>query len=170
MPAPDTESYLETGPAISLGAAAISPTVQWTYNALANTAGRQSAVIDLGAEWREEYLLELNFEMTDTPTAGDLFEFYMAENSDASLLRWKIGLGVNDAAFTVGSGYQESMIPLEHMVVVAEDYQYHSCIVRPRARHIKLVMINNADIDIIDDTDENQGILTPIVRSFQDKS
>ncbi len=58
--------------------------VQIDLTSLADTAGRESAKVDLGAIRASRYSVMVAFEMAATPTVGDVIELYWAPSPDAT--------------------------------------------------------------------------------------
>lgn len=58
--------------------------VQIILAALADTAARQSAKVDLGANWAQQYHVRAAFELAATPTSGDVIELYWAPSSSGT--------------------------------------------------------------------------------------
>ena len=57
------------------GASGVTATL--SLDALANGAARQGASVDLGANFADEYIVELRVETGTAPTAGNTVELYL---------------------------------------------------------------------------------------------
>lgn len=76
-------------------------TCQLSLASVADTAARQSAKVDLGADFAEEYDVRAAFELAATPTAGEVIELYWAPSNSATAGTANPGSASgSDAAYT----------------------------------------------------------------------
>lgn len=149
-----------------------------TLASLANTNGtstgsRQSATLDLGANWARLWRLETNFEMAATPTDANVVELYASYNSTTGA--GEGNTSGSDAAYT---GYSNNInSSLRHL----EPIGWHSCTVQvtttqqralagvffPKGRYLNLVVVNRSGA-AFHSTDTNQFItLTPLEETIE---
>lgn len=97
MALPD-KILIEQGTAIVWGEAGASGvTATLSLDALANGSSRMGASVDLGSNWRREYLVILQVETGTAPTAGNTVELYLASSHDNST--WPGGVTGSDGAW-----------------------------------------------------------------------
>jgi hypothetical protein len=90
--------YNSQGTAIVWGEAGASGvTATLSFDALANGSARMGAAVDLGSNWRREYLAILQVETGTAPTAGLTAELYLASSHDNST--WPGGVTGSDGAW-----------------------------------------------------------------------
>lgn len=81
--------------------------VQLSLASVADTAGRQSAKVDLGANWAQQYHVRAAFEFAATPVAGDVVELYWAPSNSATAGTGNAGNATGaDAAY---AGYSSNL-------------------------------------------------------------
>jgi len=68
-----------------------------SLDALADTKARMGAAVDLGANWLQQYYLELRVETGTAPTAGQIVNAYLACSQDNT--NWPAGVTGSDAAY-----------------------------------------------------------------------
>jgi len=97
MALPD-KILIEQGTAIVWGeAGATGVTNTLSLNNLANGSARMGASVDLGSNWRREYLVIFQVETGTAPTAGTTAELYLASSHDNST--WPGGVTGSDGAW-----------------------------------------------------------------------
>ena len=139
-----------------------------------SAGGRQSATLDLGANWAQRWRLEADFELAATPTAGNAINLF-ASWSDAT------GAGEgntsgSDAAYTgYSNNIDASTRQLELLgafVVTAQAtstvQKAYIGVIFPKARYLNLVVDNRSGA-AFHSSDTNQVItLTPLEESIVD--
>lgn len=80
------------------GASGVTNTL--SLDALASTAARMGAAVDLGANWNRLYIVEFRVETGTAPTAGTYADLYLASSIDNS--NWPGGVTGSDAAYKAG--------------------------------------------------------------------
>lgn len=141
--------YIEVtqGTAIIWGEAGASGvTATLSFDALANSAARMGAKVDLGANYAEEYLLTLRIETGTAPTAGSGVELYMACSHDDSV--YPGGVTGSDAAYTLGtSDINLKRLGAPSTVLIASadattTLTQAPVIWRPKGRYVAPVIVN----------------------------
>ena len=169
MPLPD---YVEIaqGTAIVWGEAGASGvTATLSLDALANGAARQGASVDLGANFADEYIVELRVETGTAPTAGNTAELYLVSSTDNS--NWPAKVTGSDAAYTLGTNdanLRQAGPPVATLVATNDGntvlIQAQS-IWRPRGRYVAPIVDNNLGQAFRDETTATDNgsrvILTP---------
>jgi len=139
-----------------------------------SAGGRQSASLDMGANWAQRWRLECNFELAATPTAGNAINLFGS---------WNTATGAgdgntsgSDAAYT---GYSNNIDASTRQL---EFLGAHICtaqatstvqkslvgIIFPKGRYLNLVVDNRSGA-AFHNTDTNQVItLTPLEESIED--
>jgi hypothetical protein len=139
-----------------------------------SAGGRQSASLDLGANWAQRWRLECNFELAATPTAGNAVNLFAS---------WNTATGAgdgntsgSDAAYT---GYSNN---IDAATKQLEFLGAHICtaqatstvqkslvgVIFPKGRYLNLVVDNRSGA-AFHSTDTNQVItLTPLEESIED--
>lgn len=98
--------YQSQGTAIVWGEAGASGvTNTLSLDALANGSARMGASVDLGSNWRREYLVILQVETGTAPTAGLTVELYLASSHDNST--WPGGVTGSDGAWPADGNEDE---------------------------------------------------------------
>lgn len=139
-----------------------------------STGGRQSATLDLGANWAQRWRLETEFELAATPTAGNTINLFGS---------WYPTTGAgqgntsgSDAAYT---GYSNNIdAATKHLEFLGA----HVCtsqatttvqkslvgVIVPKGRYLNLVVDNRSGASF-HSTDTNQVIrLTPLEETIED--
>jgi hypothetical protein len=139
-----------------------------------SAGGRQSASLDMGANWAQRWRLECDFELAATPTAGNAINLFAS---------WNTATGAgdgntsgSDAAYT---GYSNN---IDAATKQLEFLGAHICtaqatstvqkslvgIIFPKGRYLNLVVDNRSGA-AFHSTDTNQVItLTPLEESIED--
>jgi hypothetical protein len=139
-----------------------------------SAGGRQSASLDMGANWAQRWRLECDFELAATPTAGNAINLFAS---------WNTATGAgdgntsgSDAAYT---GYSNN---IDASTKQLEFLGSHICtaqatstvqkslvgIIFPKGRYLNLVVDNRSGA-AFHSTDTNQVItLTPLEESIED--
>lgn len=125
-----------------------------TLASLANGSYRQSAKIDFGASWPQQWRVEVDFEMAATPTAGNFIDLWCNPSSSGTAgTDNKGGCSGSDGAYT---GYSSNAADaIQHLVPVGS----HRCsatatgtvqksVIRvswnPPARYCSFVLLNGS--------------------------
>ena len=169
MPLPD---YVEIaqGTAIVWGEAGASGvTATLSLDALANGAARQGASVDLGANFADEYIVELRAETGTAPTAGNTVELYLLSSTDNS--NWPAKATGSDAAYTLGTNdanLRQAGPPVVSLVATNDGNTVliqNQSIWRPRGRYVAPIVDNNLGVAFRDETTATDNgsrvILTP---------
>ena len=77
------------------GASGVTNTL--SFDGLANGSARMGASVDLGANWRREYLVIYQVETGTAPTAGLTSELYLASSHDNII--WPAGVTGSDGSW-----------------------------------------------------------------------
>jgi hypothetical protein len=139
-----------------------------------SAGGRQSASLDIGANWAQRWRLECDFELAATPTAGNAINLFAS---------WNTATGAgdgntsgSDAAYT---GYSNN---IDAATKQLEFLGSHICtaqatstvqkslvgVIFPKGRYLNLVVDNRSGA-AFHSTDTNQVItLTPLEESIED--
>ena len=169
MPLPD---YVEItqGTAIVWGEAGASGvTATLSLDALANGAARQGASVDLGANFADEYIVELRVETGTAPTAGNTVELYLLSSTDNT--NWPAKVTGSDAAYTLGTtdaNLRQAGPPVATLVATNDGNTVliqSQSIWRPRGRYVVPIVDNNLGQAFRDETTATDNgsrvILTP---------
>jgi hypothetical protein len=138
-----------------------------------STGGRQSATLDLGANWARQWRLETNFELASTPTAGNAINLFASWNSSTGA--GEGNTSGSDAAYT---GYSNN---IDAATKQLEFLGAHICTsqvtstqqrslvgtITPKGRYLNLVVDNRSGA-AFHSTDTNQFItLTPLEETIE---
>jgi hypothetical protein len=138
-----------------------------------STGGRQSATLDLGANWARQWRLETNFELASTPTAGNAINLFASWNSSTGA--GEGNTSGSDAAYT---GYSNN---IDAATKQLEFLGAHVCTsqvtstqqrslvgtITPKGRYLNLVVDNRSGA-AFHSTDTNQFItLTPLEETIE---
>jgi hypothetical protein len=139
-----------------------------------SAGGRQSASLDLGANWAQRWRLETNFELAATPTAGNAINLFGSWNTSTGA--GDGNTSGSDAAYT---GYSNN---IDASTKQLEFLGAHICtsqatatvqkslvgVIFPKGRYLNLVVDNRSGA-AFHSTDTNQVItLTPLQDSIED--
>jgi hypothetical protein len=149
------------------GASGVTATL--SLDGLANGAARQGASVDLGANFADEYIVELRVETGTAPTAGNTTELYLLSSTDNS--NWPAKVTGSDAAYTLGTNdanLRQAGPPVVTLVATNDGntvLTQNQSIWRPRGRYVSPIVDNNlgqAFRDEMTATDNgSRVILTP---------
>jgi hypothetical protein len=125
------------------GASGVTKTL--TLDALASGAARMGASADLGSAWDQDYLVLIAVESGTAPTAGLLFDLYMACSHDNST--WPGGVTGSDGSYKSGEESEwVKQLEYVHSLVATNDsnvVQVQSPrLWRPSARYVAPVVHN----------------------------
>ncbi|MFO0201773.1 MAG: hypothetical protein ACK528_01445 [Alphaproteobacteria bacterium] len=149
------------------GASGVTATL--SLDGLANGAARQGASVDLGANFADEYIVELRVETGTAPTAGNTVELYLLSSTDNS--NWPAKVTGSDGAYTLGTSdanLRQAGPPVATLVATNDGntvlIQTQS-IWRPRGRYVVPIVDNNLGQAFRDETTATDNgsrvILTP---------
>lgn len=143
-----------------------------TLDALAAGSARMGVYADLGSQWDDEYILEARFESGTAPTASTgSVDVYLAWSTDGT--NFPGGVDGTDAAWPADGNEDEWALqlgPPAVSVVATNDgntlQKQQPVIVRARARYVAVVVDNNWDQAIRNETtdtdNDSRVILTPL--------
>jgi len=136
------------------GASGVTATL--SLDGLANGAARQGASVDLGANFADEYIVELRVETGTAPTAGNTVELYLLSSTDNS--NWPAKVTGSDGAYTLGTSdanLRQAGPPVATLVATNDGntvlIQTQS-IWRPRGRYVVPIVDNNLGQAFRDET------------------
>ena len=139
-----------------------------------SAGGRQSATLDMGANWAQRWRLECNFELAATPTTGNAVNLFGSWNSATGA--GDGNTSGSDAAYT---GYSNNIDAATRQL---EFLGAHICtaqatatvqkslvgVIFPKGRYLNLVVDNRSGA-AFHSTDTNQVItFTPLEESIED--
>lgn len=139
-----------------------------------SAGGRQSASLDLGANWAQRWRMECSFELAATPTAGNAVNLFASWNSATGA--GDGNTSGSDAAYTgYSNNIDASTRQLEFLGAHICTAQATSTVQRslvgvifPKGRYLNLV-IDNRSGAAFHSTDTNQVItFTPLEESIED--
>ncbi|MFN9294031.1 MAG: hypothetical protein ACK6EB_38610 [Planctomyces sp.] len=149
------------------GASGVTATL--SLDALASGAARQGASVDLGANFADEYIVELRVETGTAPTAGNTVELYLLSSTDNS--NWPAKVTGSDAAYTLGTSdanLRQAGPPVATLVATNDGNTVliqNQSIWRPRGRYVVPIVDNNLGQAFRDETTATDNgsrvILTP---------
>jgi hypothetical protein len=149
------------------GASGVTATL--SLDALANGAARQGASVDLGANFADEYIVELRVETGTAPTAGNTVELYLLSSTDNT--NWPAKVTGSDGAYTLGTNdanLRQAGPPVVSLVATNDGNTVliqNQSIWRPRGRYVAPIVDNNLGLAFRDEataTDNgSRVILTP---------
>lgn len=164
--------YIEVtqGTAVVWGEAGASGvTATLSLDALANGAARMGAAVDLGANFADEYIVELRVETGTAPTAGNTAELYLLSSTDNS--NWPAKVTGSDGAYTLGTSdanLRQAGSPVVTLVATNDGNTtliQSQSIWRPRGRYVVPIVDNNLGQAFRDETTATDNgsrvILTP---------
>jgi len=159
------------------GAAGVTHTL--SFNALASESARMGAVVDLGAQFEDEYLVILIIESGTAPTAGGTVDLYLV--STDSQTRYPGGVSGSDGAWP-SDGDEDQWakqlgMPVMQLIATndANAIQIQNAVIwRPAGRYVVPVVDNNMDQAVRDETtatdNDSRIILIPRRLVVQDSS
>jgi hypothetical protein len=141
-----------------------------TLDALAAGSARMGVYADLGSQWDDEYILEARIESGTAPTAGGSIDVYLAWSTDGS--NFPGGVDGTDAAWPSDGNEDEwakQLGPPAIRVIATNDgnaiQRQQPVVVRAKSRYVAVVVDNNWDQSIRDETtatdNDSRIILTP---------
>ena len=149
------------------GASGVTATL--SLDALANGAARQGASVDLGANFADEYIVELRVETGTAPTAGNTVELYLLSSTDNT--NWPAKVTGSDGAYTLGTSdanLRQAGAPVATLVATNDGNTVliqSQSIWRPRGRYVVPIVDNNLGQAFRDETTATDNgsrvILTP---------
>ena len=149
------------------GASGVTATL--SLDALANGAARQGASVDLGANFADEYMVELRVETGTAPTAGNTVELYLLSSTDNT--NWPAKVTGSDGAYTLGTSdanLRQAGPPVATLVATNDGNTVliqNQSIWRPRGRYVVPIVDNNLGQAFRDETTATDNgsrvILTP---------
>jgi hypothetical protein len=149
------------------GASGVTATL--SLDALANGAARQGASVDLGANFADEYIVELRVETGTAPTAGNTVELYLISSTDNT--NWPAKATGSDGAYTLGTSdanLRQAGPPVATLVATNDGNTVliqNQSIWRPRGRYVSPIVDNNLGQAFRDETTATDNgsrvILTP---------
>ena len=149
------------------GASGVTATL--SLDALANGAARQGASVDLGANFADEYIVELRVETGTAPTAGNTVELYLLSSTDNS--NWPAKVTGSDGAYTLGTSdanLRQAGPPVATLIATNDGNTVliqNQSIWRPRGRYVVPIVDNNLGQAFRDETTATDNgsrvILTP---------
>jgi len=149
------------------GASGVTATL--SLDALANGAARQGASVDLGANFADEYIVELRVETGTAPTAGNTVELYLLSSTDNT--NWPAKVTGSDAAYTLGTSdanLRQAGPPVATLIATNDGNTVliqNQSIWRPRGRYVVPIVDNNLGQAFRDETTATDNgsrvILTP---------
>lgn len=164
--------YIETtqGTAVVWGEAGASGvTATLSLDALANGAARMGAAVDLGANFTDEYIVELRVETGTAPTAGNTVELYLLSSTDNT--NWPAKVTGSDGAYTLGTSdanLRQAGGPVVTLIATNDGNTaliQNQSIWRPRGRYVVPIVDNNLGQAFRDETTATDNgsrvILTP---------
>jgi hypothetical protein len=163
--------YIDPETAFTFGSEG-GDTVDWTTESVANGAGRQSAIRDLGAGPRSDrYLFEFWTQLQATPTVGSLVRLYIKEYGSESGTEDHPTNddGTGDAAVSA----EDKLRNLRYVGAVTVDEAAANVemgfktVVEIAVREFQLVLWNASGAAITADAAETKARLTPIPYEIQ---
>lgn len=164
--------YIEAtqGTAVVWGEAGASGvTATLSLDALASGAARMGAAVDLGANFADEYIVELRVETGTAPTAGNTVELYLLSSTDNS--NWPAKVTGSDGAYTLGTSdanLRQAGSPVVTLIATNDGNTVliqNQSIWRPRGRYVVPIVDNNLGQAFRDETTATDNgsrvILTP---------
>jgi len=149
------------------GASGVTATL--SLDGLANGAARQGASVDLGANFADEYIVELRVETGTAPTGGNTVELYLLSSTDNS--NWPAKVTGSDGAYTLGTSdanLRQAGPPVATLVATNDGNTVlvqNQSIWRPRGRYVSPIVDNNLGQAFRDETTATDNgsrvILTP---------
>jgi len=136
------------------GASGVTATL--SLDALANGAARQGASVDLGANFADEYIVELRVETGTAPTAGNTVELYLLSSTDNT--NWPAKVTGSDGAYTLGTSdanLRQAGPPVATLIATNDGNTVliqNQSIWRPRGRYVVPIVDNNLGQAFRDET------------------
>lgn len=150
--------------------------VQFDTTDVADTAGRQSAQVDLGATRSRLFVLSAALEMAATPTTGERVDFYWVASNQSTAGDGNPGYATGvDAAYaggvaTLAEGLRQLMY-IGPMIMSADATTTVQvaviAIFSPPTRFGSLVVVNESGAAFHSDAVETHVVMDPIVDEIQ---
>jgi hypothetical protein len=139
-----------------------------------SAGGRQSATLDLGANWAQRWRIDIDIEMAATPTAGNAINLFASYSATTGA--GKGNTSGSDAAYTgYSSNIDQSTKQLEflgsHIVTgqaTTTVQKSNVGICFPKGRYLNLVVDNRAGSAVHSDDSNCVITLTPLEESIED--
>lgn len=131
-------------------------TAAMSLDALANGAARMGASVDLGANYADEYIVQLRVESGTAATAGSTVDLYLLSSYDNS--NWPAKVTGSDGAYTLGTSdanLKQAGPPVMSLVATADAntvLEQAGVIWRPRGRYVVPIVDNNLGQAFRDET------------------
>lgn len=133
-----------------------------SIDALAAGSAYMGVYADLGALWDEDHILITAIETGTAPTAGGMVDVYLAYSTDGS--KWPGGVTGADGAWPADGNEDEwaKQLGLPYSLVATNDGNVlqisNAFIVRPKARYVTVVVDNNMDQAIRNQTTNSDNL------------
>lgn len=155
---------------------ATATNVQIDTTGVADTAGRQSVQVDLGATRARQYVMSAALEMAATPTTGETVDFYWVASNQSTAGDGNPGYATGtDAAYaggvaTLAEGLKQ-LIYVGSMIMSADATTTVQVAVigvfSPPQRFGSLVIVNESGAAFHSDAVETHVVMDPIVDEIQ---
>lgn len=135
------------------GASGVTATMSFD-NHLDNTA-IQSASVDLGANYADEYLVYAIIETGTAPTAGNTYDFYLVSSYDNST--WPAKVTGSAGSYTLGTSdanLKQAGPPVVSLIATNDGttvLRQAPVIWRPRGRYVVAIGDNNLGVGVRDE-------------------
>lgn len=159
-------------------AGASGVTATCSLDALGSTNARMGAAVDLGANWRQMYFVDLIVESGTAPTAGTTVDLYLACSHDNS--NWPGGVTGSDAAYKNGeeSEWVKQLGGIAAQLIATNDsntvQRQQPVIWVPKGRYVVPVVHNLLGQAFRDEAtatnNDSRVILTPVNVKVQDSA
>lgn len=150
--------------------------VQLDMTSVADTAARQSAQVDLGANRYQRYALTAALEMAATPTTGEVVDFYWNASNQSTAADGNAGYATgSDAAYaggvaTLAEGLDQ-LIYIGSMILSADataTVQVGSPVVfTPPHRFGSLIVVNESGAAFHSDAVETHIVMDPLIDEIE---
>jgi len=150
--------------------------VQITLAALADTAARQSAKVDLGTERAQVYKVRAAFEFAATPDDRDMVELYWAPSSSSTAANGNAGniIGADAAYAGYSANLESSLLQLDMIGVFMTTVQATGTVqvaevgfFSPSERYGSLVVNNESGANFHSNDIESHVVFDPVVPEVQ---
>jgi hypothetical protein len=158
------------------GASGVTATL--SLDALASAAARMGASVDLGANWRQLYFVDLIVESGTAPTAGTTVDLYLACSHDNT--NWPGGVTGSDAAYKAGeeAEWAKQLGGIAAQLIATNDsntvQRQQPVIWIPKGRYVTPVVHNQLGQAFRDEAtatnNDSRVILTPVSVKVQDSA
>lgn len=159
------------------GASGVTNTL--TFNGLASGSARMGASADLGAQWDQDFYVQIIVESGTAPTAGGSVDLYLAFSRDGST--WPAGVSGSDGAWPADGNEDEWARQLGMPVCTLSATNdgntvqvRNPVIVRPAGRYVVPVVDDNWDQAVRNETtatdNDSRVIMVPVRSLIQDSA